>query len=128
MFHSDKRPFYQSATTIQLNPIAPDKYLAFAQKQFSLSGKQLQTEAFDSIYNLFDGITLYVHRVLHDCFYYTETGESCSETEAEAFCDCYINECGTKIKEILSGISEPQKELLYAISAEKTATGITFEI
>lgn len=125
MFQSDKRPFYQSATTLQLGPIVPEKYLAFAQKQFSLSGKHLQKEAFDSIYNLFDGITLYVHRVLHDCFYYTEAGETCSEAEARAFCDYYINECGAKIKEILAGISEPQKELLYAISAEKNATGIT---
>lgn len=125
MFQSDKRPFYQSATTIQLEPIDPDRYYSFAQDQFAKSGKTLKREAFDVIYNLFEGITLYVHRVLHDCFYYTDEGESCSKKEAELFSDNYINECGTKIKEILAGISESQKELLYAVSAEKTATGIT---
>ena len=125
MFQSDKRPFYQSATTIQLEPIAPDRYYSFAQNQFSQSGKTLKKEAFDEIYNLFEGITLYVHRVLHDCYYYTDTGEICSEKEAEMFSDNYINECGAKIKEILAGISESQKELLYAVSAEKTAVGIT---
>lgn len=125
MFQSDKRPFYQSATTIQLEPIDPDRYYSFAQDQFAKSGKTLKREAFDVIYNLFEGITLYVHRVLHDCFYYTDEGESCSKKEAELFSDNYINECGTKIKEILAGISESQKELLYAVSAEKTATGVT---
>ena len=125
MFQSDKRPFYQSATMIQLEPIDPDRYYSFAQNQFTKSGKNLKREAFDVIYNLFEGITLYVHRVLHDCFYYTDSGEICSKEEAELFSDNYINECGTKIKEILAGISESQKELLYAVSAEKTATGIT---
>ena len=125
MLQSDKRPFYQSATTIQLEPIDPDRYYSFAQDQFAKSGKTLKREAFDVIYNLFEGITLYVHRVLHDCFYYTDEGENCSKKEAELFSDNYINECGTKIKEILAGISESQKELLYAVSAEKTATGIT---
>ena len=125
MFQSDKRPFYQSATTIQLEPIAPDRYYSFAQAQFAQSGKTLKKEAFDIIYYLFEGITLYIHRVLHDCYYYTDAGEICSEKEAELFSDNYINESGAKIKEILAGISEPQKELLYAVSAEKTATGIT---
>lgn len=46
MFHSDKKPFYQSATTLLLEPIENEIYYAFAQKQFSLSGKQLQKEAF----------------------------------------------------------------------------------
>lgn len=125
MFHSDKKPFYQSATTLLLEPIENDIYYAFAQKQFSQSGKQLQKEAFDYVYELFEGVTLYVHRVLHDCFYYTEEGETCTKKEAETFSDNYINECGTKIKEILSGISEQQKELLYAVSSEINATGIT---
>lgn len=125
MFQSDKRPFYQSATTIQLDPIDPERYYSFAQYHFTKSGKTLKREAFDVIYNLFEGITLYVHRVLHDCYYYTDEGEICSKKEAELFCDNYIGECGTKIKEILAGISESQKELLYAVSAEKTATGIT---
>ncbi|MBQ0081486.1 MAG: hypothetical protein KBS95_08080 [Alistipes sp.] len=71
------------------------------------------------IYNLFEGITLYVHRVLHDCYYYVEAKEICSKEEAKLFSDNYINECGTNIKKILSGISESQKELLYAASAEK---------
>ena len=125
MFQSDKRPFFQSATMIQLEPIPQEKYYAFAQHQFSKSGKNLQKEAFDFIYNLFEGITMYVHRVLHDCFYYTESGETCSVKDAESFSEMYINECGTKIREILSSISEPQKELLYAISEEKNASGIT---
>lgn len=125
MFYSDKKPFYQSATTLLLEPLESDIYYAFAQKQFSQSGKQLQKEAFDYIYDLFGGVTLYVHRVLHDCYYYTEDGETCTKKEAETFSDNYISECGTKIKEILSGISEQQKELLYAVSSEVNATGIT---
>lgn len=32
-------------------------HIVFAQKQFSKSGKQLQKEAFDYVYDLFEGIT-----------------------------------------------------------------------
>ena len=45
--------------------------------------------------------------------------------EAEVFSGNYINESGVKIKEILSVISEQQKELLYAVSSEVNAAGIT---
>ena len=83
-----------------MEPIDPDRYYSFAQDQFAKSGKALKREAFDVIYNLFEGITLYVHRVLHDCYYYTDAGEICSREEVELFSDNYINECGTKIKEI----------------------------
>ena len=34
MFFSEKRPFYQSATSLMLEPIQRDKYVAFAEKQF----------------------------------------------------------------------------------------------
>ena len=39
--------------------------------------------------------------------------------------DTYIEESGTRIKEIVRSVSPGQKELLYAICNEGNATGIT---
>ena len=124
MFHSDKKPFYQSATTLFLEPI--EIYIMPLRKSSSPSQasnyrrKPSITSMICSEVSLF-----HVHRVLHDCYYYMEEGETCTKKEAESFSVNYISECGTKIKEILSGISEHQKELLYAVSSEVNATGIT---
>lgn len=125
MFLSSKRPFYQSATCITLEAIAPEAYCSFSQAKFRENGKTLTKDAFDYIYDLFSGVTLYVHRVLHDCWYYVGEGGTCTVRDAETFANAFIQESGARLKEQLSFISEPQKELLYAICEEGEATGIT---
>ena len=41
MFFSDKRPFFQSATLLQLEPISLDVYTEFAVRQFRNAGKDI---------------------------------------------------------------------------------------
>jgi len=124
MFFSSKRPFYQSATSLELEPIVKEVYEEFAKKQFIDAGKRLDTNAFSYAYDTFCGVTMYVHRVLHDAFSLTESGKECSLDEMINICDVFIDECGSRLKELLRSVSSQQKELLYAICREGTATGI----
>ena len=68
MFFSDKRPFFQSATLLQLDPIDLEIYTAFAVDQFKTAEKNIEAEAVVWAYQMFDGVTMYVHKLLHDCY------------------------------------------------------------
>lgn len=125
MFFSEKRPFYLSATSVALDPIDRDVYREFAELQFRNGGKQLSPDAFLHVYDKFEGVTMHIHRVLHDAYAYTGHGGCISVTDIMSICKSYIHEYGSRLRELMSNVSEQQKEVLYAIVEEKEATSIT---
>lgn len=125
MFFSSKRPFYQSAKSIRLEPIAEDIYLDFAMKNFNNAGEKIDKEAFSHIYETFQGVTLYIQRILKDAFAETVKGETCDIETAKRLIEEYIDENDSRLREQLAFITEAQKELLYAIHEARQASGIT---
>jgi len=125
MFFSSKRPFYQSAKSIRLEPIALDIYLDFAVHHFQQAGKDLMQEAFTYLYDSFWGVTFYIQRIMKDAFAETRAGEVCNLEMVKQLIEDYIDENDSRLREQLAFISEAQKELLYAIHAERQAQGIT---
>ncbi len=125
MFFSSKRPFYQSAKSIRLEPIDKDIYMDFAVKNFKESGKAIEKEAFAHIYDTFQGVTLYIQRILKDAFAETSKGETCDVETAKRLIEEYIDENDSRLREQLSFITETQKELLYAVHEARQASGIT---
>lgn len=125
MFFSNLRPFYQSATPIELNPIALDVYTAFTQQQFRDAGKQIAAETIKYVYDFWEGVTMYVHKTFHDAFAETQTGELCTPDSVLQIMDSYLHQNEKRMLELLSFITEQQKGLLYAISDEGKANGIT---
>ena len=125
MFFSSKRPFYQSAKSIRLEPIDKDIYMDFAVKNFKESGKEIEKEAFAHIYDTFQGVTLYIQRILKDAFAETPKGETCDVETAKRLTEEYIDENDSRLREQLAFITETQKELLYAVHEACQASGIT---
>ena len=125
MFFSSKRPFYQSAKSIRLEPIDKDIYMDFAIKNFKESGKKIDKEAFSHIYDTFQGVTLYIQRILKDAYAETQKGETCDVETAKRLIEEYIDENDSRLREQLSFITETQKELLYAVHEARQASGIT---
>ena len=125
MFFSSKRPFYQSAKSIRLEPIDKDIYMDFAVKNFKESGKEIEKEAFAHIYDTFQGVTLYIQRILKDAFAEISKGETCDVETAKRLIEEYIDENDSRLREQLSFITETQKELLYAVHEARQASGIT---
>ena len=125
MFFSSKRPFYQSAKSIRLEPIDKDIYMDFAVKNFKESGKEIEKEAFAHIYDTFQGVTLYIQRILKDAFAETSKGEACDVETAKRLIEEYIDENDSRLRERLAFITETQKELLYAVHEARQASGIT---
>lgn len=125
MFFSDKRPFFQSATLLQLEPIDLNIYTEFARHHFQEAGKNIEDEAVSWTYRKYDGVTMYVHKLLHDAFAETETGAVCTVGDMERASDLYILQNSKRLQELLAYITEQQKEVLYAVAAEGSVDRIT---
>lgn len=125
MFFSYARPFYQSATMLQLDAIPETEYCMFAKRMFALEGKKLKEEAVGEVYKFFNGVTLYVQKVFHDAFAIIDKGGICDETMARQTMDRFLEESTPRLREQLQFVSEQQKELLYAICDEGKATKVT---
>lgn len=125
MFLSNKRPFYQSATLIQLDPIPKETYLKFVKKHFDDGQKNIEKEAVTNVYNIFEGVTYYMQRMMHDCFMEVPSHEVCTEAMAQKIIQRFVQENDTRLREMMAFISEQQKALLYAVCKEGTARHIT---
>lgn len=125
MFFSSKRPFYQSASLMQLEPIKIENYIAFVKHHFEANNKLINDETITNIYNQWQGITMYMHRILHDAFIIVQDGEKCTMQVIEDVTNTYISQNEKRLQEMLAFISPQQKELLYAIAREGVATKLT---
>lgn len=125
MFFSDKRPFFQSATLLQLEPIDLNIYTEFATQKFRAAGKSLEPEAMEWAYNTFDGVTMYVHKLLHDTFADTMPSATCTVAEMQQAADQMLQQNGKRLQELLAYVTEQQKEVLYSIAADRYVQRIT---
>lgn len=125
MFNSGKRAFYRSASQQELGSIGEDVYADFAVKHFELRGKHIDIDGIRNIYRKLEGVTMYVHKVLHDSFANTPAGGTCTSDDLMRALDSYLDENSHSMKQLLGSMSQSQKELLYSICAESPATGIT---
>ena len=125
MFFSSKRPFFQSAKALQLEAIDREIYLDFATAHFKKAGKDIDPDAFYHVYDTFWGVTFYVQRIMKDAFAETPVGACCDINTIKQIIDEFIDENDSHLREQLSFITEPQKELLYAIHAEGEVQSIT---
>ena len=125
MFFSDKRPFFQSATLLQLEPINLDVYTEFAVRQFHAAGKDISCEAIAWAYQTFDGVTMYIHKLLHDTFADTMPGTTCTISEMQYAAEQLLQQNAKRLQELLAYVTEQQKELLYAIAADRNVQRIT---
>ena len=73
MFHSAKRPFYQSTQTQVIDRITREESYRFAAEFFTRQGRKLAEETFGYLYDAFDGHTWYIQVLLNRLYGYTGT-------------------------------------------------------
>lgn len=125
MFLSSRRPFFQSAKLIQLEAIQLPIYQKFAIRHFHEAGKDIQPKAIAIAYHALRGVTLYIQHIMKDAYAMTPQGETCDSALVEQLINDFVAENDYRIRELLAYISEPQKEVLYAIHEEGTAKSIS---
>lgn len=65
MFMSPKHPFFNSSQIMTIKEIDAEKYCAFANSFFSKQGREMPQEVFTYLYNLVDGQTWYIQKILN---------------------------------------------------------------
>lgn len=125
LFHNPSEPFYMSCSPLYLDAISYDHYLAFAQRHFEKVGKNLQKEGFKYVYDLFDGHTWYVQRLMNELFAWTRPGEMSDKMMAENALSFVIKTYARTFQEQMSAYPEAQKQLLIAIAKEGKAELVT---
>lgn len=125
IFTSPARPFYQSVTIINLEPIHLDKYIKFCQRQFGLENKTIDTQVIERVYRMFDGITFYMQKVMNILYMRTPHQRHCSLEDLQPAIDFIIDFSANTYEDLMYQLPEKQHLVLSAISHEGSARQIT---
>lgn len=125
MFSEKAHPFYNSADIMNLDVISLDKYTEFAKRLYQKFGKDIETDAITEVYHTFEGNTYYIQKVMHDMFNRADSNACANIAMAKDAIHSMVLDNDHKFSEMLSHLTLPQKELLYAIASEGVARQIT---
>lgn len=125
LFNNPSEPFYMSCSPLYLDAIQYENYLAFARHLFEAAGKSLQEESFKQVYELFDGHTWYVQRLMNEMFAWTKPGEVADAQMASDALTFVIKTYARTFQEQMSSYPEAQKQLLIAIAKDGQAQQVT---
>ena len=125
MFTSSAKPFYQSATIINLPRIEESEYSKFCDKLFEEYGKHLDNDVVPALYNKFDGTTFYLQKIMNVLFMRTHEGETCHKDSLSAAVNYVVDFSSETYEDLIYQLPERQKQVLLAISRERKAQNIT---
>ena len=125
MFSEKAHPFYNSADMMNLEVIPLDKYKEFAIRLFGKFDKKIKEKAIEQVYQAFGGNTYYMQKVMHEAFNQTVPQAEADCEMIEGIIHALVLDNDHKFSEILSRLTLPQKELLYAVAKEGMASQIT---
>lgn len=120
MFMSSNRPFFQSSMVMTLEGIDKDEYSSFANRMLLPQERTIDSDTFNYIYKLCNGITWYIQAVLHAVYEHDEREIDCRLVDEvvveliEEQSEAYQNYC--------AWLTDNQLLLLKAIANEGSVT------
>ena len=124
MFTSPSRPFYQAVTIINLQPLDLDVYADFCIGKFEQANKHIEREVIDLLYERFEAVTSYMHRILNVLFSRTETGATCTPPMVDDAIDFIIRLSSDTYESLFYQMPEKQRLLFLAIARDGKATEV----
>lgn len=125
MFASSARPFYNSASMMELGAIPLEEYREFACRLFRERDRDLEDAVVDTAYRLVEGHTFYLQKIFNTAFADTPGGAVCGMELLDGAMRDMLEAYDTVYRENLSRLSESQKGLLVAVARAGKATSIT---
>lgn len=125
MFTSPSRPFYQSVTVMNLQPLALDIYRDFAVGLFSDGNKTLLPEVVDKVYQDFNGVTAYMQRLMNVMYMRTPQGKICTLDMIGEAIDYTLMMAADTYEALLRQMPEKQRNVFIAIVAEGEVENVT---
>ncbi len=125
MFHSAKRPFYQSTQTLTIDCIEKLIYYQFAKKFFDQKQIELSEKSFEYIYDKFNGHTWYLQTILNRLYTFDQKIE---KPLIDEVIKDIIEESTYTYQLILSAYTANNIKLLKAIAQEGIIKEITSSV
>lgn len=125
MFTSPSRPFYQAVTVINLQPLNLEVYNDFCESKFEQAGKHLDKDVVPLLYNRFEAVTSYMHRILNILFSRTETAHICMPDMVDEAIESILRLSSDTYESLLYQMPEKQRLLFMAIAKEGKAKEVT---
>lgn len=125
MFTSAARPFFQSVSIMHLDAINMTEYNTFAKNHFLNSGKLLNDDVTDTVYNFSKGITWYTQKLFNTMYASTLKGETCNKESFSDALDYILATSEYSFKETIFRLPEKQKNVLVALAKSGPVKQIT---
>ena len=125
MFTSPSRPFYQAVTIINLKPLDLTVYTDFCVGKFEEAGKHLDRGVVSLLYERFEGVTSYMHRILNVLYSRTEKGGTCVPDMVDDAIEFILRLSSDTYESLLYQMPEKQRLLFMAIAKEGKAKEVT---
>jgi hypothetical protein len=125
MFTSPSRPFYQAVTVINLQPLDLQVYTHFCIGKFESAGKHLEKEVVAILYERFEAVTSYMHRILNVLYSRTETEKTCTSDMVDEAIEFIIRLSSDTYESLFYQMPEKQRLLFLAIAQEGKASEVT---
>lgn len=123
MFMSPEHPFFNSSQIMTIKEIDREKYLAFANGFFSHQKRKMDGEAFSFLYDMVDGQTWYIQKILNR-LYRTPNGRLDRDGVLNAV-NMIIGEQEINYQNNYNLLTENQAALLTAIACQGTVSAPT---
>lgn len=125
MFTSPSRPFYQAVTVINLQPLNLQVYTDFCVEKFESAGKHLDKEVVTILYERFEAVTSYMHRILNVLFSRTEPGQTCVPNMLDEAIEFIIRLSSDTYESLFYQMPDKQRLVFLAIAREGKAREVT---
>ncbi|MDL2283058.1 ATPase [Odoribacter sp. OttesenSCG-928-G04] len=125
IFFTASRPFYQSVSLLKLGPIEEEKYAGFVMNFFNKAGVEIPLIDIYNVYDLLEGHTWYMQAVFNEIYAQTSKGNRIGLETINFAMRNVVMTYEPIYQNILSNLTERQKEVLFAIAKEDEATEIT---
>ena len=125
MFTSPSRPFYQAVTIINLQPLDLGVYTDFCVCKFEEAEKHIDKAVVALLYERFEAVTSYMHRVLNVLFSRTDKGATCDVSMVDEAIEFIIRLSSDTYESLLYQMPEKQRFLFLAIAREGKAVEVT---
>ena len=116
LFMSPKHPFFNSSQIMSIKEIDKEKYRVFANGFFAKQHRELSADVFSYLYNMVDGQTWYVQKILNRL--YRKPKEKLTEKTIMDTVNRIISEQEVNYQSIYHLLTENQAKVLTAIAAE----------
>lgn len=122
MFTSASRPFYNSSAIMGLDPIDSGVYFEFANRHLASIGKEISREAFDHVYNNYDGVTWYIQYILNMLYTSLSPNKTLVTDDVENVIRDILAQHRFAYQALLYQLTAKQKQVLMAIAREGQVT------